>query len=195
VTHISEEPIILASASPRRKELLQRYRLSFHVVASDVSEEVDLALPPPEQALSLARRKGREVALRHPGLIIAAETLVVINGQVLGKPADAQEAEEMLKLLSGQEHQVYTGLYLYSSKEGKEVEGISRTSVWFKEISAAEISRYLQWQEYQDKAGSYAAQGMAAAFITKVDGCYHNVIGLPLQLLGDLLDNFGRRLV
>ena len=190
-----QTPLILASASPRRRELLERFGLPFIVEASLVDEEADPALSPQELVLTLARRKAFDVAERREGLILAADTVVVIDNHVLGKPVDAGEARMMLRSLSGRCHRVLTGMALYSALDQHLEEAVEQTDVWFKVLEDAEIERYLQCGEYLDKAGSYAAQGRAAAFIERIEGCYHNVIGLPLFRLNQMLQAFDRRLV
>jgi len=191
---MQHEPLILASASPRREELLSRFALPFRIVPSRYDEE-SLDLPPEETVLYLARCKAKEVATRETGLIIAADTIVVLDGMILGKPINQDDARFMLQHLSGRCHRVLTGLVILESPSGRVSEGIEVTSVWFRSLEEKELARYLASGEYVDKAGSYAAQGMAAAFISRIEGCYHNVIGLPLHLLDSMLRTFDLSLI
>lgn len=184
-------PLILASASPRRRELLARFPLPFTVVPSQVEESFYSHLPPREMVMQLSEAKAREVAARHQGLILAADTTVVLGNEVMDKPQNASEATVMLQRLSGKRHHVYTGITLLASNSGTLVQEVEVTAVEFRTLSPAELQRYIATGEYLDKAGGYAAQGQAAAFIVGVNGCYHNVIGLPLQRLGVMLQSFG----
>lgn len=189
------ETLILASASPRRRELLARFGLPMQVIPSLWQEPKLDHLPPEQQVLFLARGKAEEVASRCQGLIIAADTLVAIEGATLGKPRDKEEAAAMLRRLSGKEHQVYTALVLYSSLQDRRLEGVECTQVRFKQLTEEELQRYLLSGESMDKAGAYAVQGLASVFIERIEGCYHNVVGLPLHLLNQLLGSFGYHLV
>ena len=185
------DSFILASASPRRRELLQRFDFPFAVMPSNVDEELYAGLPGKELVLALAQAKARDVAQHAAGLILAADTVVVCEGRLLGKPADRSAAAEMLSLLAGRGHEVYTGLALLQTATQHLEMACERSEVYFRQIDTAELERYLDCGEYSDKAGAYAAQGRAAAFITGVYGCYHNVIGLPLHCLDNLLRAFG----
>ncbi|MCL2547927.1 MAG: Maf family protein [Symbiobacteriaceae bacterium] len=187
-------PIILASASPRRRDLLARYNLPFIVDPSRYEEE-EPALKPEDMVLYLAHRKADEVASRRSGLIIAADTVVSLDDQIMGKPKDAEAAAIMLHALSGRCHQVFTGIVLLNTATGRSLEAVEKTSVWFRSLPENEMMMYIQSGEYVDKAGSYAAQGMAATFISRIEGCYHNVIGLPLSRLDSLLNEFGISLI
>ena len=194
-----QEPLILASASPRRKELLARFGIPFSVVPSTADEDVSADLTPSEQVLSLARSKAVDVAARTEGLIIAADTLVAIDSVggecTLGKPANQAEATAMLRLLSGAKHRVYTGLVLYSTRSRRFAEAVECTDVWMQPISEEEMERYVATGESLDKAGAYAAQGIGSVFVQRIEGCYHNVVGLPLYCLNKLMHEFGRGLV
>ena len=194
-----QEPLILASASPRRKELLARFGIPFTVVPSTVEEYVSPDLTPAEQVLSLARQKAVDVASHCEGLIIAADTLVAIDcirGEcVLGKPADNEQAADMLRMLSASRHRVYTGIVVYSTRHQRFAEAVECTDVWMQHLSEDEINRYVATGESLDKAGAYAAQGIGSVFIQRIEGCYHNVVGLPLFCLNKLLQELGRSLV
>ena len=183
------EPLILASTSPRRKELLSRVGIPFVVDAAEVDEHC--ALPPAEAVAFLSRRKALAVAARHPGrYVLGADTLVAIGDAALGKPADAEDARSMLRRLSGRTHQVYTGVTVVAPDGGVFTEA-DRSDVTFCPLSAEEIDAYVRSGEPLDKAGSYAIQGRAALWITRLEGSDTSVIGLPLYLVRSLLMEAG----
>ncbi|MGQ9532824.1 MAG: Maf family protein [Desulfotomaculales bacterium] len=189
-------PIVLASASPRRRALLRQLDLPFRTVPSRVSEELPAELAPVERVERLAELKARDVAARIPeGLVIGADTVVVVDGRVLGKPADPAEAEAMLMLLQGRWHEVFTGVAVVAAGGGRALVTHERTEVAFKPLDADQIRRYVATGEPLDKAGAYAIQGRAAAFVAGIRGCYSNVVGLPLARLAGLLEEFGVRVI
>lgn len=181
--------LILASKSPRRQALLARITSNFTVIPSDAIE-TDSG-PPRDRVLASARAKARAVGREHSGIILGADTLVVVDDHVLGKPRSRQQAAAMLQMLSGRDHHVLTGLYLWNTKRDIEREFCGRTEVQFRTISDSEIAWYLDSGEYCDKAGAYAIQGRAAVFIESINGEYTNVMGLPLCELGRLLREVG----
>jgi septum formation protein len=182
-------PIILASASPRRQELLGLTGLSFEIVPSEMDEE-GVTGAPAEVARVLAERKAEEVAARYPeALVLGADTVVTLDGAILGKPKDAADAHRMLATLSGRTHQVITGIALRGP--GVSVSDAVSTDVTFRALSAAEIAAYVATGEPMDKAGAYALQGYAALFTPKIHGDYANVVGLPLCRLTALLRALG----
>ena len=179
------ETVILASGSPRRKELLERMGISFRVDAADVDEQCEGAAR--DVVLTLARRKAQAVAQRHPdSIVLAADTIVVSDG-ILGKPQDAEDAVRMLRRLSGQWHEVYTGVCV--ARAGAVAADAAVTRVHFTDITEDEIRRYVATGDPMDKAGAYAIQGMAGMFIDRIEGCPHNVMGLPLALTKMLLNS------
>ncbi len=183
--------LILASASPRRQELLKRLGFRFTVAAADVDEHTDAGAMEAVQALS--RRKALAAAELHPGcVILAADTLVAVDNVPLGKPADAADAHRMLRLLAGREHHVYTGVCCVSAA-GDVYAGLDASEVRFGEMSDAEIDAYIATGEPMDKAGAYALQGGAAAWIEEVRGTPSGIIGLPLPLTRRLLQQCGLR--
>ncbi len=183
--------LILASASPRRLELLKRLGFRFTVDAPDVDEHTDAGAMEAVQALS--RRKALAGAALHPGcVILAADTLVALDNVPLGKPADAADAHRMLRMLSGREHHVYTGVCCVSA-EGDVYAGLDASVVRFGEMTDAEIDAYIATGEPMDKAGAYALQGGAAAWIEEVRGTPSGIIGLPLPLTRRLLARCGLR--
>lgn len=182
--------IILASGSPRRKELLKSTGLSFKQVIPGMEEIADESLPPKEQAAELALQKAEFVLKDYPdSIIIGADTIVVYDGNVLGKPKDKSDAFRMLNMLSGDYHEVYTGLAVINCE--KKINETVRTIVRFKELSASEIEAYIETGEPLDKAGSYGIQGLGALFVESIGGDYSNVVGLPLfKLYSILKDHF-----
>jgi septum formation protein len=191
----SDPVIILASNSPRRRELLRQIGLSFSTDPSDVDEQVRAGESPESYAVRVALDKARTAAARvGNGIVIAADTIVVLDDHILGKPADRLDAERMLSLLSGRMHVVITGLAVTDAADGKTVTGISLTRVWFRDLSQHEIASYVKSGEPLDKAGAYGIQGKGALLVKRIEGCYFNVVGLPLSLLGELLRNFSIRL-
>jgi len=181
--------IILASKSPRRQALLARITDDFVVVPSH-AEESTIGTPR-EQVLTSARSKARAVGQAHSGVILGADTIVVLGDHVMGKPRSREEAGTMLRSLSGNKHAVLTGLHLWNTTEDIEREFCAETDVRFRMISEREIKWYLDSHEYLDKAGAYAIQGRAAVFIESIVGEYTNVMGLPLCELSRLLREVG----
>lgn len=189
-------PIILASASPRRQLLMRQLGLPFRTIPSRVAEDLPAGLAPATRVERLAELKARDVAACIPeGLVIGADTVVVLDGRVLGKPADAAEAEHMLMLLQGRQHEVFTGVALVAAGANRVLVTHERTLVAFKPLDLAQIRRYVASGEPLDKAGAYAIQGRAAAFVAGIQGCYFNVVGLPLARLADLLQEFGVQVI
>lgn len=183
--------IILASNSPRRRELLKQIGLAFSTDPSDVDEQMQAGESPEGYAVRVALDKARAAALRAgKGIIIAADTIVVLGDAILGKPADQRDAERMLSHLSGRMHVVITGLAVMDAAAGKTVTRTSLTRVWFRDLSQDEIASYVKSGEPLDKAGAYGIQGKGALLVSQIEGCYFNVVGLPLSLLGEMLRNF-----
>lgn len=184
--------IILASSSPRRLDLLRQIGIEPLVVSSHVPEAIREGEPPEDAALRLAVAKAREVATPlGEGLVIGADTIVVIDGLQLGKPKDQADAWMILKLLSGRSHDVITGLAVIDAKTSELKTTLVKTKVRFKSVSDEEIKAYVATGDPMDKAGAYGIQGRAAAFIEGIEGCYSNVVGLPLSELMDILKTFG----
>jgi septum formation protein len=185
--------IVLASASPRRRELLSQVGISFEVVPGDIDEEnAELSGTPGQKAEQLAYMKAANVAARlESGLVLGADTIVVCDDEIFGKPADEDDARRMLMKLGGREHQVITGIALVDASDGKARTAHEITAVRFSELTGREIDAYIASGEPFDKAGAYAIQGRAAIFVESLDGCYSNVVGLPLRRLYCLLRDFG----
>ncbi len=184
--------LVLASESPRREMLLRQIGLDFRVEASGADENVPEGSSPLDMAENLALEKARLVASnRDSGLVIGADTVVVLDGRALGKPADSGEATEMLRALSGREHQVITGIAVVDASSGEAKSDAVVTGVRFARLSEDVIARYVATGEPMDKAGAYGIQGFGALLIERIDGCYFNVVGLPLRRLAELLAEFG----
>ncbi len=184
--------IILASASPRRKELMKITGLPFSVMTSNAEEVIDKDLPPYFVAEKLSLLKASDVAkiLKDNGkdaIIIGADTIVVKNNEILTKPKDEKDAEKMLKTLSGTHHSVITGVTVINNKTAKSESFYVETKVYFKEISDDEITKYIKSGEPMDKAGAYGIQEKGSLFVEKIEGDYFNVVGLPLCKLASLL--------
>jgi septum formation protein len=184
--------IILASESPRRREILKSTGLRFEVASSDFEEDLGLGLPPHELAQHLSVEKANSVAGGYPdAVIIAADTFIVLGGSVLGKPHTGDEAGRMLRALSGRAHSVITGFTILDTKSGKMLSESVETMVWFKELSEKQIDDYVETGEPLDKAGAYAIQEKGAALVDRIEGDYQNVVGLPLKALRESLRQFG----
>ncbi|MFT4114842.1 Maf family protein [Silvibacterium sp.] len=189
--------LVLASASPRRKDLLIRAGFDFTVLPADIPEEPREGEPPVAYVIRLAREKAEAVRAKLPNgeqqMILAADTTVVApNGEILGKPADEADAARMLRLLSGATHQVATGVAVLAG----EVTEIAAETTWvtFATMSDAEIANYIATGEPADKAGAYGIQGAAARYIPRVHGCYFNVVGLPMALVASMIEGVERQL-
>lgn len=193
MTHNATREIILASASPRRRELLSGLGLSFKVHPSDVEETVEeLPDDPKERVHLLAKRKARSVADHYSqGLVLGVDTVVALPGRILEKPIDARAAANMLRELSGGWHAVYSGLTLIDIESDRELSKTVCTDVHFLPLDEQTIEAYVATGEPLDKAGAYGIQGRAAVFIDEIRGDYYNVVGLPLAVLAGMFRNFG----
>jgi len=184
--------LILASASQRRAELLRAAGMAFEIVPAEVDERPMTGEAPATYVERIAREKAQTVASQHPGAeILAADTTVVIDGLILGKPVDDAEARAMLTRLSGRTHEVLTGVALI--KEGRLLSAVETTRVGFAPMSDAEIDWYVTSGEPRGKAGAYAIQGLASRFVDWIEGSYSNVVGLPVALVWRLLRDSERR--
>ncbi|VVB87212.1 Septum formation protein Maf [uncultured archaeon] len=187
--------IILASASPRRKELLELIGLQFKVDPGDYKEDMNLKLSPHELARALSLEKAKSVAAKYRNaVIIAADTFVIIRGHILGKPHTEEEAKKMLALLDGATHSVITGFTILDTDTGKKISRSVETKVTFKNLTEKEIDAYVKTKEPLDKAGAYALQGLGSVLVKRIEGDYFNVIGLPLCPLVECLAEFGIRI-
>ena len=192
--------LILASASPRRRELLGYFGLPFEVIPAQGPETPPAEADAGRTVCFLSLQKARQVAETHPdALVIGADTVVEIDGEILGKPHDEADAARMLRLLSGREHRVYTGVSLVRYGVHPAVSSYSRTCmemtrVFFREMTDAEIGAYIATGEPMDKAGAYGYQGRAGMYVERIEGDFFNVVGLPLCLLGNMLSEAGVKL-
>ncbi|HEY9869631.1 MAG TPA: Maf family protein [Candidatus Obscuribacterales bacterium] len=187
--------LILASGSPRRVELLKNLGLKFEVMPSSIEEKIDPHLEPPELVVGLAVAKARAVAGRAPAagraLVLGADTVVVIDGSIIGKPESREQAVEMLSRLSRRCHEVFTGVALVESSGLVLSTGYEVSRVYMRLIDAREMEAYVDTGEPMDKAGAYALQGIGSAFVERIEGCFTNIIGLPVPLVVRLLRGAG----
>lgn len=187
--------IILASQSPRRRELLENIGLEFEVKVDNSPEIVDETMEIEEIVKCLSAKKAENVSKtldNEDCVVIAADTVVAFEDRILGKPKDEEDAKNMLKILSGNVHFVYTGISVLDNKTGKCISDFEKTKVRFREITDSEINSYIKSGEPMDKAGSYGIQGLGSVFVEKICGDYFNIVGLPIsKLCGILKNEFG----
>lgn len=183
--------LILASASPRRKSLMDVLGLEFEIKISDCKEHIDTNNSVENIVMSLSAQKAYAVAetLNNNCLVIGADTVVSYGNEILGKPQDVEDAIRMLKLLSGKTHSVYTGFTIINTSDNTTVTDYEKTNVKFKELTEKEIIDYVNTKDPLDKAGAYSIQGIASSFVEKLDGDYNNVVGLPIYKLSKYLYN------
>jgi septum formation protein len=189
-------PFILASQSPRRKILLRQIGIKFKVLPADLTEIIQPLQTPQENAKRLALEKAMDVASRvRKGIVIGADTIVVIDRKILGKPRSKDEAKKMLRTLSGREHSVFTGFALVDAESKKYTAAVEETRVRFRKLQNAEIDAYVESGAPMDKAGSYGIQDdYGAVFVEKITGCFYNVVGFPLTRFYITLQTFLRTL-
>ena len=189
------ERIILASGSPRRKDILNMLGIPFEVVVSDADETVSAGTPPDEMVKELSLRKAAEVSknLESGAIVIGSDTVVYLDGEILGKPADSEDAYGMLEKLSGRTHIVYTGItVIFKSESGeKAVSAVDGTEVTFKELTPENISAYIASGEPFGKAGAYAVQGIGSVFIERINGDFFTVVGMSPKVLSEILESQG----
>lgn len=188
--------LVLASASPRRQELITLLGLPVQIVPSEVGEDTPEHWSPSQIVEGLAERKALAVSQLLTesrdlsSIVVGSDTIVVMNGKVMGKPKDVREAEQMLQELSGEVHEVYTGLTCIRVSDAKVVTSHRVTRVRMRSLTSAQISRYVATGEPMDKAGSYGIQGIGSLLVESIEGCYYNVVGLPVSLLAVQLEQF-----
>jgi len=181
--------VVLASGSPRRRDLLTQIGLAFSVQISQADETIPEGMSPHLAVQTLSLLKAADVAkqVEKNAVVIAADTIVVLDGEILTKPKDEEDAARMLARLSGREHSVLTGMTVLRRRDGKSVSVTEETKVHFRALSEKEILSYVNSNEPLDKAGAYGIQGLGGLFVEKIEGDYYNVVGLPLCLLGNVL--------
>jgi septum formation protein len=188
--------IILASGSPRRKAMLDLFKLKYECISAEINEEIYPHENAREAARRIARNKAEFVCKGlNTGLVISADTVVVCNGQILGKPTNYEDAYNKLKILSGKVHEVITAVCVVDAETGKYELQDETSKVYFRNISDEEIKAYIASGEPMDKAGAYAIQGMAAVFVEKIEGCYYNIVGMPVKNLYVMLNKQGVNLL
>ncbi|TVY11901.1 Maf family protein [Paenibacillus cremeus] len=196
---IGAKTLILASSSPRRQELIRSLKLPYTILASDVDETTEPGLTPAQIVEELSSRKAQAVYERckveardeYKGVVIGSDTIVVLEGEVLGKPADEADAFRMLKALQGRAHEVYSGVALIDTETGGRLVAHSTTGVVMKQLDDEQIRRYIATREPMDKAGSYGIQGLGATIVERLEGDYFTVVGLPMSLLSEMLGSMG----
>jgi septum formation protein len=187
--------IVLATSSPRRKELMNRLAESFRIVPVDVDESSVAESDPERFAMRAAALKAETAAATHPdAIVIGADTVVTVEGRLLGKPADREDAKAMLELLSGRTHLVITGIALWHKSSNRSLVDREVTAVTFRPLSVAMIDAYLDRGDFLDKAGAYAIQDVGKAFVSAIDGDYDNVVGFPISRVGEMLTQMLRDL-
>ena len=195
--NIREIPsLVLASSSPRRKELIHMLGLPVIIQPSGADEWTEAEWTPEQTVEQLALRKAQDVASqrgrRHEDeIVVGSDTIVVLDQEILGKPKDDTDACRMLAKLQGRSHEVYTGVACVHIDSGKTVVRHKRTKVWMRALHDAQIERYVASGETSDKAGAYAIQGLGATIVDRIEGCYFNVVGLPVSLLAEMLSEYG----
>ena len=184
--------ILLASTSPRRRELLRLLGLTFHIVPPTCEEMLSPHLPPIEQTRQLARDKARSVSNQHPqDLVVGSDTVIEIEGRLLGKPVNMQEAETMLRYLRGRCHQVHTGVAVIHQATHVSIDFVETAQVWIKPFNEKTLKSYLATEESLGKAGAYSIQGKGAQLIEKIEGDYPTIVGLPLWRTAKVLEQHG----
>jgi septum formation protein len=191
-----KKTIVLASTSPRRKQLLAMLNIPFQVISSDVDESFDPLLSPNQIVIELASRKALAGAKKwmspdcenKKAMVIGADTIVVWQNEIFGKPVDKMDAIRMLTQLQGSKHEVYTGVAVVNTDNFECTSTYKCTEVTFKSLNIDQITRYVESGEPLDKAGSYAIQGLGSVFVESIHGCYYNVVGLPVSILDSLLN-------
>lgn len=186
------KPLVLASTSPRRKELLALLQVPFEVVDPKFDERIHAEIPPESQAWTFALGKAQSCARQHAGsLILGSDTLIALGETILGKPTDRAQASAMLRRLRGRDHRIYTAVALYDPARNLQDVGVDIVQVWMKPFSDADLEAYLESGEWQGKAGAYSIQGRGGSFIERIEGDFTAAVGLPLRLTASLLKKHG----
>jgi septum formation protein len=184
--------IILASSSPRRKQLLESLGIKFHIAPSNIDEKLNPRLGPRKQAEELSRQKAEAIAHRFKdAIIIAADTMVVLDNELIGKPLSLAHGKQILKKLSGRDHVVVTGYTILDTATGKSITKSEETKMYLRKLSEKEIDAYIKKENILDKAGGYAIQGIGSILFERIEGDYFNAVGLPLCSVAQELKKFG----
>ncbi|PYI52222.1 Maf family protein [Paenibacillus flagellatus] len=196
---MDQPTLILASGSPRRQELIRTLGLPYRIDAADVDESMPEGTPPGTYVEQLSLRKARAVIGRanagEPGIVIGSDTVVVLDGRILGKPKDEDDAFAMLSAIEGRAHHVYTGIACIDVRTGRELVRHETTRVTMKPMDAERIRRYIATREPMDKAGAYAVQGIGALLVAGIEGDFFTVVGMSVRLLGEMLEEMGVRVL
>jgi septum formation protein len=185
-------PLLLASTSPRRKELLALLQVPFEVVDPKFDERIHAEIPPESQAWTFALGKAQSCARQHAGsLLLGSDTLIAVGETILGKPADRAQAKAMLRRLRGRDHRIYTAVALYDPARNLQDVAVDIVQVWMKPFSDADLEAYLESGEWHGKAGAYSIQGKGGSFIERIEGDFTAAVGLPLRLTASLLTKHG----
>ncbi|SCL84095.1 nucleoside triphosphate pyrophosphatase [Sporanaerobacter sp. PP17-6a] len=184
--------VILASSSSRRKDILSKYKIDLEIYPSFINEKVRGNFSPEETVMSLSFEKAKSVEkyFKNHEIIIGADTVVYIDNMILGKPKDEQDAFNMIKLLSGREHNVVTGISIIEADSNIKIIDYEKTKVVFRKLSDDKIKNYIETNEYEDKAGGYGIQGYGEILVERIEGCYSNVVGMPVFKLDYLLEKY-----
>lgn len=189
---LNNKKVILASKSPRRKELLENIGLKFEILPSDIEEKIDNYTDFGDFVMQLAKMKGEHIAKNYEeAIVISSDTVVVIDGKILEKPKDREDAFKMLKMLSGNYHDVYTSIFVKDNYLKKEIVDFVKTKVKFSFLRDEIIEHYLDTGESFDKAGAYGIQGYGSKFVEKIDGCFFSVMGFPVSLFAKIVNELG----
>jgi septum formation protein len=190
---MTDKKLILASASPRRSKLLKALNIDFEIIPADIEENIDEDNFSPELIEKLALEKAQHIAAKidYPAVIVGADTVVVIDDHILGKPTDDKDAFQMLSKLSGRTHKVISAIAVIDNQLNIEKTDHVISEVTFREISPEEIKKYIKTGEPADKAGAYAIQGIGSCFITAISGCYENIVGISISKLAEMLNPLG----
>lgn len=189
--YLTMDTLILASKSPRRREILHQLGIPFIVCNIEIDEAAHYRKTVRSSVMNVSRKKAEEAASGFTsGLVLGVDTVVFFNGRVLGKPENAEQARAFIRMLSGNRHEVLSGITVRDASSGHTRSGCSISSVQFVRMSNEEIEGYVQWDDWVDKAGGYAIQGRAALFIRRIEGSYYNIMGLPVEKLYTLLRGF-----
>lgn len=185
------ERIVLASGSPRRREIMEKYNIDLIVEKSNVDENINRGETPEQVSMTLSLIKALDVSNRFPkDIVIGADTIVVVDGKILGKPKGKEDAYDMLNMLSGRIHEVITGVALIKADMNIKIIDYEKTRVKFRKLTDDMIYRYIGTNEPFDKAGAYAIQGVGQILVENIDGCFFNVVGLPLTKIDKLLSKY-----